>query len=390
MALVPAICTQCGAQIEVDDKHEAGVCKHCGTAFITEKAINQYTTYITNNNNFTGANISLNIVGELEQLISAGEAFQCLGEYSQAYETYKTITEKFPQDYRGWLGLFEASLSSNDFVFSYPYLERAILFAPISQKKQLEEYYEEYKRKDIEFENNFFSTFENSLIYLDSWYIKGNSYSEGIYGFEYTDGILYWVHYLNSNYTCEYREKIVPKYKRAGKNSTVYFEYENSEKQVSVLRQIEHLVHGEVSGYYKFDELISFKYQDIKWLVSHEKSNNNFCYMPYFRENIRENMNEMHGFPKNYKSGGCYIATCVYGSYDCPEVWTLRRFRDNTLDETWHGRLFIKYYYAISPIIVKWFGKTKWFKSFWKVRLDKMVSELNNKGIENTSYTDKY
>ncbi len=31
------------------------------------------------------------------------------------------------------------------------------------------------------------------------------------------------------------------------------------------------------------------------------------------------------------KKNGCYIATCVYGSYDCPEVWTLRRFRDDVL-----------------------------------------------------------
>ena len=47
MSLVPAICTQCGAQIEVDDSHEAGICKYCGTAFITEKVINNYTTNIT-------------------------------------------------------------------------------------------------------------------------------------------------------------------------------------------------------------------------------------------------------------------------------------------------------------------------------------------------------
>ena len=40
MALIPAKCTQCGANIEVDDTHEAGICKYCGTAFITEKAIN--------------------------------------------------------------------------------------------------------------------------------------------------------------------------------------------------------------------------------------------------------------------------------------------------------------------------------------------------------------
>ena len=90
------------------------------------------------------------------------------------------------------------------------------------------------------------------------------------------------------------------------------------------------------------------------------------------------------------KKNGCYVATCVYGSYDCPEVWTLRRFRDYTLDSTWYGRLFIKCYYAISPTILKWFGETKWFKSFWKSKLDRMVYYLNNQGVENTSYTDKY
>ena len=88
-------------------------------------------------------------------------------------------------------------------------------------------------------------------------------------------------------------------------------------------------------------------------------------------------------------SGGCYIATCVYGSYDCPEVWTLRRFRDYTLASTWFGKLFIKYYYAISPTLVKWFGETKWFQSFWKAKLDKLVFRLNSKGIENTAYTDR-
>jgi hypothetical protein len=57
MPLVPAICTQCGAQIEVDNTHEAGICKHCGTAFVTEKAINNYNTHVINNNNFAGANV---------------------------------------------------------------------------------------------------------------------------------------------------------------------------------------------------------------------------------------------------------------------------------------------------------------------------------------------
>lgn len=88
-------------------------------------------------------------------------------------------------------------------------------------------------------------------------------------------------------------------------------------------------------------------------------------------------------------SSGCYIATSVYGSYDCPEVWTLRRFRDHVLASTWLGRLFIKTYYSISPKLVKNFGQKSWFKSFWKKTLNCFVSDLNAKGIKSTPYNDK-
>ncbi len=87
-------------------------------------------------------------------------------------------------------------------------------------------------------------------------------------------------------------------------------------------------------------------------------------------------------------SGGCYVATAVYGSYDCPEVWTLRRYRDNQLSKTWYGRLFIYTYYKISPVIVKFFGDTKWFKNMWRGKLDKIVKKLQNSGVEDTPYND--
>lgn len=87
--------------------------------------------------------------------------------------------------------------------------------------------------------------------------------------------------------------------------------------------------------------------------------------------------------------GSCYIATAVYGSYDCPQVWTLRRFRDNTLAATWYGRAFIRTYYAISPMLVKWFGHTRWFKKLWKGRLDHMVKRLNASGVDNAPYEDR-
>ena len=93
---------------------------------------------------------------------------------------------------------------------------------------------------------------------------------------------------------------------------------------------------------------------------------------------------------KGWKKGkkACYVATCVYGSYDCPEVWTLRRFRDETLEQTWYGRCFIAIYYTISPGLVSLFGDNEVIKHQWKKLLDAFVNKLNLKGISNKPYQD--
>ena len=88
------------------------------------------------------------------------------------------------------------------------------------------------------------------------------------------------------------------------------------------------------------------------------------------------------------KKSGCYIATCVYGSYDCPQVWTLRRFRDYSLASTKLGRLFITIYYAISPTLVRWFGKKSFAKKVWRFFTDKLVQHLQKKGVKDTPYKD--
>lgn len=88
---------------------------------------------------------------------------------------------------------------------------------------------------------------------------------------------------------------------------------------------------------------------------------------------------------------GCYIATCVYGSYNCPKVWILRRFRDQILATTWYGRVFIHCYYVISPTLVKFFGNTYYFRFIFKVILNSFTKYLyNKKGIENTPYIDPF
>lgn len=88
------------------------------------------------------------------------------------------------------------------------------------------------------------------------------------------------------------------------------------------------------------------------------------------------------------KKKGCYIATCVYGSYDCPQVWTLRRYRDEILSTTWYGRAFIRLYYSTSPTLVRIFGHMNWFQNFFRAILDDKILKLHKKGITDTPYQD--
>ena len=99
MPLVPAVCTQCGAPIEVDNAKEAGICPHCGTAFITEKAINNY---ITQHVSSTSVNQTIvkNIYGsektEAEEYVARGLSFLGLGEYGNAETALRRRSKRRP------------------------------------------------------------------------------------------------------------------------------------------------------------------------------------------------------------------------------------------------------------------------------------------------------
>lgn len=90
--------------------------------------------------------------------------------------------------------------------------------------------------------------------------------------------------------------------------------------------------------------------------------------------------------PKN--TGGCYIATVVYGSYDCPQVWVLRRFRDQFLLKSRVGNVFVKIYYCVSPVLVRFFGNSKWFKQVCLIPIDFLVRRLISNGFSDTPYDD--
>lgn len=322
MPLVPAICTQCGAQIEVDNTHEAGICKNCGTAFITEKAINNY-------------NITNNISAQTVNIIGASSAndFETEGHRLIVYKGTEEIVE-LP----GYIDIIcYGAFRHNDYI-------KKIIISNVTL-----------------IEDNAFSGCTNlsEIIFGNRGVIiHGGAFSEctSLKEIKIPMGTPY----------------IMPQ-AFSGCSSLEYVEIPSSVSWI---------------GQWAFSGCISLKHVNFH-------SNSTRIYQNTFLGCTSldcSNMFYRYMSEKNNKTAqnGCYIATCVYGSYDCPQVWTLRRFRDYTLDATWYGRLFIKCYYAISPILVKLFGETKWFKRFWKIKLDKVVSDLNERGVDNTYYSDKY
>ena len=75
-------------------------------------------------------------------------------------------------------------------------------------------------------------------------------------------------------------------------------------------------------------------------------------------------------------SGGCYIATAVYGSYDAAEVLVLRQFRDERLNTTAPGRTLVRVYYSLSPRIAGAFRDRPAINRTAKRILDRIVRRL--------------
>lgn len=368
MALIPAKCTQCGANIEVDASHEAGICKFCGTAFITEKAINNY--------NIQHATI-INPGKNTDNLKKLGNDEYKKGNYSKAYDYFSEVLEINSDDAECIFkrNLIDQLNNSSDSL-EYTYLP-----------KLLSDYYNALCKSDLSDQEKSDVLVEASgececVVTRYYYNQKGKTFTKGkIITNKYANFL------LASRYTswgmrnlAEFELSILEKFPKL--ESCILSQCNFA---ISVL-QDETRKYTDANNSYACYTLQG-DFADVCYNTASEISALKNKIVPY---SLPSCLISPSAGGTGAEKNGCYIATCVYGSYDCPEVWTLRRFRDYTLEETWYGRLFIKCYYAISPTIVKWFGNADWFKTFWKKKLDKMVSDLNSKGIEDTSYTDKY
>jgi len=268
--MVPAVCTQCGGKILVDDSHDAGICEYCGTPFVTEKVINNYN----NSFNIKSATININTEESIDRTVIISWRY-----------TQKQYISKFHYY------LTDGRVCVDDSV--YASLEEG---ATASFK---------------------IDSLKSHRIYVKFKYVATEDYSLKI---------------------------------------------DRTEEKISNVIQVQS------SNTPLFLSVESLEFSELK---------------------LQEEKTDPTNTVGKQQKQSCYIATAIYGSYDCPEVWTLRRYRDYTLAETWYGRAFICAYYAISPTIVKWFGKTVFFTCFWRFALDKMIKRLNTMGVVNTPYEDR-
>lgn len=155
MPLVNAKCTNCGAPLIVDNTKEAAICQYCGSAFIVEQAINNYNYYVTNNINADKVIITGKGDAEKERLLKNAETYERFKDYDKATQTYRQITEDYPNDYRGWLGLSlilsedfnKIDLSTKEFSKLSSYMEKVLLCAPKPDQQNLNNKWNTYLNK---------------------------------------------------------------------------------------------------------------------------------------------------------------------------------------------------------------------------------------------------
>lgn len=322
MSLVQAKCTNCGANLEINNTLDAAVCPYCGTAFIVEKAVNNYNT--TNHINAGVVNVyggnSADFVirgGVLEKYNGAAtevvipNSVKIIGD--DAFRNCKGITSVVIPDSVQEIGLLAF------------YECKALPHITIPDSVQ--------KIGQSAFEG---CTALAAVVIPDSVQEIG------------------WKAFAECG---SLTAIVIP-------------------ASVQTIRPK------------AFLDCKSLRTVEIKG--NPQCSSDAFSGTPYQEAKNQEARREAKRRQEAEQKSGCYIATAVYGSYDCSEVWTLRRFRDDTLDRTWYGRAFIRTYYAISPTLVRWFGRNSWFQALFRPMLDRLVARLRQNGVADTAYQDKY
>ena len=363
MGFIPAKCTQCGADIDVDDSMDAGICEYCGTAFVTEKVINNYIACDTDKHN-----------GSIDNYLHLAQNALWADNGLEAYDYAKKALEIDGMSSEAWLIKMKATALIAD-----------------SVKSPAEE--------------------------IKTYGINALSYAEDDDVPRITDQVYRFYLYTAMCFLHEATMKIMDLDDIwAAKSSEMYDPIKLMTDDSAVREEIDKIVHDawmlkvgvpaedirenpdyrdtvkslvrDFQFYCSYDALRVSLY-DCK-IYDHEQADREYV-LKLLKEGLtEEDIKELDELAKVAEASeandvpaqktGCYIATAVYGSYDSPEVLVLRQFRDNVLSKYLCGRYFINLYYAISPFLVKYIGKNKTFLCIGRLVLDKFVSRIKHFG----------
>lgn len=397
MPLVQAKCTNCGANLEIDNTKDAAICPYCGTAFVVEKAINNYNTtnqiqagvvnvYGGNSADFVirggvlekynGAAMEI-VVPNSVKIIGKDAFMDCIGITSVVLpDSVQEIGESAFRDC--------TALTS--------------VVIPDSVQKIGSHAFENCKSlASVKIPDSVQKIGDHAFAYcksLASVKIPDSVQKIGDYAFygcssltivEIPDSVGGIAEYAFCE--CESLISVTIPNSVWGIGEHAFYKC-RSLTSVSIPSSVK------VIGEYAFEYCSALRKVKIDGAPEIDSGAFYGCAIQTVEasEEFKKKNWKVFDCLKEYqpRESGCYVATAVYGSYDCPEVWTLRRFRDDTLDRTWYGRAFIRAYYAVSPTLVRWFGTTGWFRSLFKAPLDRFVRKLRQRGVQDTPYQDKY
>lgn len=438
MPLISAKCTNCGADLEVDNIKDEAICQYCGSAFVVERAVNYYNT----TNNIISDVVNVYSGDSADFVIRAGELVKYNGSSAEV-RIPDTVTIIGAHAFESCEGLASIVIPDSvkeigDYAFCrcYRLTNITIPGSVISIGGAAFRYCTGLKTVVIEegvrvlnavfHDWGAWGSFDGCCALTDIL-IPGSVEHIGQGAFSGCEAL---ANVVISNGVVTIGKDAFYKCKRLT-SVTIPGSVETIGKEafsgcealcnVEITSGVKRIEEGAFSGTaltnviipdgvrsigaeaFNCKELLSVTIPDSVNEIRHYDVDRE-CYLHAFyycpklcNVNASEEWKRKHyegfmclsSYAPSQKTRGCYIATAVYGSYDCPQVWTLRRYRDNILAESCVGRFFIRTYYAISPILVKWFGHTQWFKKLWRGRLDKLVDDLQSKGVKSTPYEDR-
>ena len=78
-------------------------------------------------------------------------------------------------------------------------------------------------------------------------------------------------------------------------------------------------------------------------------------------------------------ASGCFIATAAYGTPFAKEIDVLRNWRDDFLEASYPGRLFIRTYYSLSPPVADNISESDGKRKIVRTALGPIVKVLKDR-----------